>query len=280
MHLHSWWCFVFFVFLLFSNHKNAICSESAKTADLILWNGQNGTWSLCFEKAFVSRELGLTNRSILDSGRARLWLQEHIWLHVLLTDRISTCRWFIGAISTRCHRPLCSLTCSLCAHVRACSSAPLFICINLKGLRCMCIHVGHLGRLKENWYKWRHFLNWWLRRRHRQKWLESCTADLYQTHPSSIIYHPPLRNSFSLPGKSRSFYLMWCFYVQFPSPTPIIGRYATVAGNKAADSQQRQQSKLGETFKRSHLLKLWQMSNSNVTQRTYLLQLCFQTIME
>lgn len=64
----------------------------------------------------------------------------------------------------------------------------------------------------------------------------------------------PLCNSFSLPGKSRSFYLMWCFYVQFPSPTPIIGRYATVAGNKAADGQQRQQSKLGETFKRSHLL--------------------------
>lgn len=137
VHLHGWRCFGFF--LLFSNHKNALCSQSDKTADLILWNGQNGAWSLCFESAFVIRELSLTNRSLLGSRRAHVWLQEHIWLHVLLTDRTS--RWFIGAIPASCHRPLCGLTCSLCTRVRACSSTPLLICTNLKGQRCMCNRV-------------------------------------------------------------------------------------------------------------------------------------------
>lgn len=89
------------------------------------------------------------------------------------------------------------------------------------------------------------------------------TASLRHTETAPVVYSTslldvspfnrtssPRCNSFTLPGKSHSFYLMRCFYVQFPSPCPIIMCYATAAHNKTMDSLNRpQQSKLGETFK-------------------------------
>lgn len=259
-------------FLMFSNHKNTICSQSHKSADLIIWKGKIGGWSLCFESAFVSRELSLTNRSILCSRRAHAWLQERMycWQTEFQPVWRMIYRRNFSQLPSSFMQPHAPFVCT-CPRVFFRTSAYLH---KPKGLRYMCTRVRHLGQLKENWYK-----------------LTAASAP--QTEMTGVMFSRSLldaslfnpissllRNSFSLPGKSRSFYLMWCFYVQFPSSSPIIGRHATVAGDKAMDSQHREQSKLGETFKRSHLFKLWKMSNGNVTQRTYLLQLHFQTIME